>query len=65
MLEAQLSLRGQIEGAQASLAEMSDAGRARFAPLVPHLASLDGDAFFDFASERLVASLKDLVPARA
>jgi len=60
MLEAQLSLPDQIEGAQASLAEMSEAGRARFAPLVPHLASLDGDAFFDFACERTVAALAEL-----
>ena len=61
MQEASLSLPEQIEGARASLAEMSESGRARLAPLVPHLAKLDGDTFFAFAADRTLAALALLV----
>jgi hypothetical protein len=61
MQEASLSLPDQIENARASLAEMSTAGRARFAPLVPHLAKLDGDAFFTFVADRTIEALVGLV----
>lgn len=59
--EASLSLPEQIVGARASLAGMSPEGRARLEPLVPHLTRLDADAFFDFAADRTVAALVDLV----
>jgi AcrR family transcriptional regulator len=62
--EASLSLPDQIEGARSSLAEMSAAGRARLAPLLPHLAKLDPDAFFAFVTERTLAALSDLVAGR-
>ena len=62
--EASLSLPDQIAGARASLAEMSEAGRPRLAPLMPHLARLDGDAFFAFVADRTLAALVDLVEAR-
>jgi AcrR family transcriptional regulator len=63
MQEASLSLPDQIEGARASLAEMSEAARARLAPLVPHMAKLDGDTFFAFAADRTLAALALLVEA--
>jgi AcrR family transcriptional regulator len=61
MQEASLALDDQIAGARASLAEMSEAGRDRLAPLMPHLARLRADAFFAFAVDRTVASLVELV----
>ena len=64
MQAASLSLPDQIENARASLAEMSAEGRAHFAPLVPHLAKLDGDAFFAFVADRTIAALVALVEAR-
>jgi AcrR family transcriptional regulator len=64
MQEASLPLPDQIEAARLSLAELSAGARARLAPLVPHLASLDGDAFFAFVTERTIAALEDLVRAR-
>jgi AcrR family transcriptional regulator len=63
MQEASLSLPDQIEGARASLPGMSAEGRARLAPLMDDLARLDGDAFFDFVGERVVAALVDLAAA--
>jgi hypothetical protein len=39
---------------------MSDAGRARLAPLVPHLARLDADAFFTYAIDRTIDALRAL-----
>jgi len=57
MQEASLALPDQIDAARASLAEMSESGRARLAPLLPHLAKLDGDAFFDFVVEQTLAAL--------
>lgn len=62
--EASLALPEQIDAARASLAQMSAEGRARLAPLVPHLARLDGDAFFDFVVERTLAGLEALVATR-
>jgi len=61
MQEASLALSDQIEGARASTAEMSPAGRARLEPLMPHLARLDANAFFAFAADRTIAALVDLV----
>jgi AcrR family transcriptional regulator len=61
MQEASLALGDQIEGARASLAEMSEEGRARLAPLMPHLARLGADAFFAFAADRTIAALVALV----
>lgn len=63
MQEASLSLPDQIEGARASLAEMSAEGRAHLAPLVPHFAKLDGDAFFAFVADRTIEALAALVEA--
>jgi AcrR family transcriptional regulator len=61
MQEASLSLPDQIRGARASLSEMSEAGRALLAPLMPHLAALEADALFEFVVDRTVAALVDLV----
>ncbi len=60
MQEASLTLPEQIAGARASLAEMSDAGRARLAPLMPHLARLGPDEFFAYAADRTIAALGDV-----
>ena len=65
MQEASLTLPEQIENARASLAEMSDPGRVRYAPVMPHLAKLDGDAFFAFVADRTIVALVRLVEARA
>jgi AcrR family transcriptional regulator len=64
MQETSLALPEQIEGAHRSLAEMSDAGRERLAPLVHHLARLDGDVFFAFVADRTVDALAHRVEAR-
>jgi AcrR family transcriptional regulator len=61
MLEASLSLPDQIRGARASLSQMSETGRALLAPLMPHLAALDAGSLFEFAVDRTVAALGDLV----
>lgn len=61
MQEASLALADQIAGARASIAGMSDQGRERLAPLIPHLSRLDADAFFRFAADRTIAALVDLV----
>ena len=61
MQEASLTLPDQIEAARASLEEMSPEGRARLAPLMPHLARLRADAFFAFATDRVIAALVELV----
>jgi AcrR family transcriptional regulator len=63
MQEASLSLPEQIGGARASLAEMSDTGRALLGGLMPHLTALDADELFEFVVERTIASLVDLVGA--
>ncbi len=65
MQEASLALTDQISGARASLAEMSQEGRARLAPLMPALARLAPDAFFAFAVDRAIAALVDLVESKA
>jgi AcrR family transcriptional regulator len=65
MQEASLSLPDQIQGARASLSAMSEAGRARLTPLMPHLAALEADAQFDFVVDRTLAALADLVEAAA
>jgi AcrR family transcriptional regulator len=65
MQEASLALPDQIEGASASIAAMSPDGRARLAPLMPHLARLGADAFFAFAADRTIASLVDLLEGKA
>jgi AcrR family transcriptional regulator len=64
MQEASISIPEQIDNARASVAQMSAEGRARFAPLVPHLARLDGDAFFGFVTDRTIDALTALVEAR-
>jgi hypothetical protein len=64
MQEASLSLPDQIESARAALVEMSAEGRARMAKLGPHLARLDGDAFFAFVADRTIEALVALVEAR-
>jgi AcrR family transcriptional regulator len=64
MQEASISIPEQIENARAALAEMSDQGRPHLAPLIPHLAKLDGDAFFAFVCDRTIAALVALVEAR-
>jgi hypothetical protein len=64
MQEASLSLPDQIRGARASLGGMSEAGRARLTPLMPHLAGLDADAQFGFVVDRTLAGLEDLVSKR-
>jgi AcrR family transcriptional regulator len=64
MQEASLALPEQIEAARSSLAETSVEGRARLAPLMPHLARLDADAFFAFVTDRTLAALEELVERR-
>jgi AcrR family transcriptional regulator len=64
MQEASLPLPEQVDAARASLPEASAEARARLAPLVPHLARLDGDAFFAFVADRTLDALGALVAAR-
>ena len=64
MQEASLPLPDQIENARTSLSEMSEEGRVRFAPLLPHLARIDGDALFAYATDRTLAALEALVAGR-
>jgi AcrR family transcriptional regulator len=64
MQEASISLPDQIASARASLAEMSAGGRARMEKVVPHLARLDGDAFYAFVADRTIEALVALVEAR-
>jgi AcrR family transcriptional regulator len=64
LLEASFSIPEQIANARASLAEMSAEGRARTAPILPHLARLDGDAFFAFVADRTIDALSTFVGAR-
>ena len=40
--------------------ELSGEHSALFAPLMPHLAKLDGDAFFGFVADRTIAALIEL-----
>jgi AcrR family transcriptional regulator len=61
MQDASLSLPDPIRGAQASLPETSEKGRALLGPLMPHLTALDPDDLFEFVVERTVSSLVDLV----
>jgi AcrR family transcriptional regulator len=61
--EASLALPDQIEGARASLAEMSEPGRRQLAPLLPHLVAISPDALFGFAVDRTLAALVDLTQA--
>lgn len=63
--EASLSLPDQIGGARASVEQMSAEGRARLAPLLPHLSRLDGAAFFAFVCDRTIESLIVVVGSRA
>jgi hypothetical protein len=63
MQETSLALPEQVEGARRSLPEMSNAGRARMAPLIPHLGQLDGDAFFAFVANRTIDALARMVEA--
>jgi AcrR family transcriptional regulator len=63
MQEASLSLPDQIAAARVSLPQMSDAGRERLAPLMTHLARVDGDTFFTFVADRTIAALVDLSEA--
>jgi AcrR family transcriptional regulator len=60
MQEASLTLHEQISGARASLAAMSDTGRARLEPLIPSLARLDADDFFAYAVARTIAAIVDV-----
>jgi AcrR family transcriptional regulator len=62
--EVSMSLPDQISGARASLMEMSGEGRARLAPIIPHLARIDADAFFAFVTDRTVGALVALVEGR-
>jgi hypothetical protein len=60
MQEVSLLLPDQIAGARASLAGMSDAGRARLAPLMPHLVRLEADDFFAYAADRTISALVEV-----
>jgi AcrR family transcriptional regulator len=61
MQETSLSLPDQIRGARASLGEMSEGGRQRLEPLIPHFTALDADEFFEFVVDRTIAGLTALV----
>jgi AcrR family transcriptional regulator len=55
--EASVPYTEQIAGARNALPEMSEDARKRHAPLLGHLAAMDGDAFFALVAERTVAAL--------
>ena len=55
--EATVPFSEQIAAARAALPEMSEEARRRHAPLMPHLAALDADAFFALAADRVIAAL--------
>lgn len=59
--EASLSWAEQVEGARNALGELSEDVRRRHAPLLPHLAALDPDAFFELVAERTVAAVPEPV----
>src|SRR5262245_49377666 len=65
MQEASLPLPDQVEAARASLRETSAKTRSRLVPLMPHYASIDADAFFDFVAERTLVALTEFVAAQA
>src|SRR5262249_50672942 len=62
--EAAMSLPDQLAGARAALDVMSSEGRARLTPVLARLRTIDGDAMFDFAVERTIAAIADLVRER-
>ncbi|MEW6268105.1 MAG: helix-turn-helix domain-containing protein [Thermodesulfobacteriota bacterium] len=62
--EAFMAVPEQIAGARAALDEMSDEGRARLRPLMPHLEATSGDQLFAFVADRTIAGLVDLVRKR-
>ena len=64
MQEASLPLPEQIANARAALAETSAEGRAHLAPLVPHLARIDGDKLFAFVVDRTLEALAVLIEGR-
>jgi AcrR family transcriptional regulator len=55
--EASVPYPQQIEGARNVLPEMSEETRRRLAPLLPHLAAMDADAFFELVVDRTLAAL--------
>jgi len=55
MQEAALPLSEQIESARASQHELSDAARARFAPIAHEFERIDADDFFSFVVEQATA----------
>jgi AcrR family transcriptional regulator len=60
--ESNVPFDDQIEAARRALAEMSEDARRRHAPLLPHLAALDSDAFFAIVADHTIAALPE--PAR-
>jgi len=58
--EASMRYTEQIEGARNALPEMSEDARKRHAPLLPYLAALDSDAFFELVADRTVAAIPEL-----
>jgi AcrR family transcriptional regulator len=62
--EASMSMPEQIRSARASLDQMSPQGRARLAPLIPHLVAFRGDDLFEFIADRTIAAVTELVGDR-
>lgn len=58
--EATLSYADQVEAARNALAEMGEDARRRHAPLVPHLAALDADAFFELMAGHAIAAIPEV-----
>jgi AcrR family transcriptional regulator len=63
--EASIPYSEQIEGARNALPEMSEDARKRQASLFTHLAAMDGDAFFEFMTDRTIAALPEFTGGRA
>jgi AcrR family transcriptional regulator len=59
--EATVPFSEQIAAARNALAEMSEEARRRHAPLMAHLAAIDGDDFFELFADRTIAALVDLI----
>lgn len=57
--EASVPYSEQLAGARNALPEMSEGARRRHAPLLPHLAALDSDGFFELVADHTIAALPE------
>ncbi len=58
--EAVLPYPDQVEAALNAAPEMSADTRKRLAPLTPHVAALDSDAFFELMADHAIAAIPDV-----